>query len=297
MTSVVALGGGHGLSRSLRALSLLSVDSTAVVTVADDGGSSGRLRRDLGVLPPGDLRRALSATVPDTWVADVLEYRFGGTELRGHALGNLLLVALADLQGDLGRGLEVLRKLVGGRARVLPCTEHLVELAAEGESGTVRGQVAIATSSGHRRLRLVPEDAPGHPDAVAAVADADLIVLGPGSLFTSILPAILVPDIHEALRASTAPIVYVANLREQPGETEGLTQRQHIDVLTDHLDDRLLDAAIFHAGPRPHGPGRVLAPLDEHPHVGRCITADILDGDDGHDPSRLAAVLEELLPT
>lgn len=297
MTSVVALGGGHGLSRSLQALALLPVDSTAIVTVADDGGSSGRLRRDLGVLPPGDLRRALSATVPDTWVADLLEYRFGGTELHGHALGNLLLVALADLQGDLGRGLDVLRKLVGGRARVLPCTEHLIELAADGTNGTVHGQVAIATSSGHRRLRLLPEDPPGHPDAIAAIAGADLIVLGPGSLFTSILPSILVPDIHDALRRSAAPIVYVANLREQPGETEGLSQRQHVDVLTDHLDDRVLDVALFHDGAKPSGPGRVLGALTDHAHVARCMTADILDGDDGHDPSALAAVLERLLPT
>jgi len=296
MTSVVAIGGGHGLSRSLRALGRLPVDATAIVTVADDGGSSGRLRRDLGVLPPGDLRRALSATVPDPWVTEVLEYRFGGTELRGHALGNLLLVALAELQGDLGRGLEVLRKLVGGRARVLPCTEHLIELAADGPNGTVSGQVAIATSSGHQRLRLVPEDPPGHPEAIAAIVAADLIVLGPGSLFTSILPSILVPDIHDALRTSSAPIVYVANLREQPGETEGLTQKQHLDVLTDHLDERIVDVALFHEGPRPSGPGAVLGPLRGHPHVGRCVTYDILDGDDGHDPAALAAALEQFLP-
>lgn len=297
MTSVVAIGGGHGLSRSLQALTRLPVDTTAIVTVADDGGSSGRLRRELGVLPPGDLRRALSATVPDRWVADLLEYRFGGAELAGHALGNLLLVALADLQGDLGRGLEVLRKLVGGRARVLPCTEHRIELAAEGANGLVHGQVAIARSSGHRRLHLLPEDPPGHPDAVAAIADADLVVLGPGSLFTSILPSVLVPDIHDALRAARAPVVYIANLREQPGETEGLSQHDHVDVLTEHLDDRIVDVAVFHEGSRPTGPGAVLGPLSDHPRVGRCLARDILDGEDGHDPAALAAVLEELLGT
>lgn len=293
---VVALGGGHGLSRTLRALRRLDVDATAVVTTADDGGSSGRLRRDLGVTPPGDLRKALSSLTTDPELAALLEYRFPAGELAGHSLGNLLMVALTDLNGgDMVAALDRLGDWLEVAGRVLPATDTPLELIAEGDAGEVRGQLAIARSSGHRRIRLEPSEPPATPQAVAAIDAADLILLGPGSLFTSILPNLAVPGIGTAVTKAAAPLVLIANLREQPGETTGLDLPAHLDVLHDHLPGREIDVLVLHDGPSPHGPGKPLAPITAHPHVRRCVAADLLDGRDGHDPAALAAVFRSLL--
>lgn len=293
---VVAIGGGHGLSRTLAALCLLDdVDVTAVVAMADDGGSSGRLRRDLGVVPPGDLRKAMSSLLPEAVTADWLEYRFPAGELAGHSLGNLMLIGLhRTLGGELVEALDRLGTMLGARGRVLPSTTDAVSLVADGSHGEVRGQATITRTPGHRRVRLDPPSATATPQAVAAIEAADLVLLGPGSLFTSILPNVLVPEITKALIDVRAPLVLVANLREQPGETENMDMAGHLDVLADHLPERRLDGLVTHVGPPPAGPGRRLVAPPSHGHVERMVTADLLDGADGHEPQALARVIAGL---
>lgn len=293
---VVSIGGGHGMSRTLAALRTLEVDTTAVVAMADDGGSSGRLRDQLGVVPPGDLRKALSSLVPDPELAAWVEHRFDRGDLGGHSLGNLMLVGLqAARDGDLVGALRRLGALLGARGQVLPSTLAPVALVADGDGGEVTGQVAIARSSGHRRVRLEPADVSPPPAVVAAIGHADLVVLGPGSLFTSILPNVVVPDIGRALRTTDAPIVMVANLREQPGETTGMDLAAHLRVLHEHLDGRDPDVLVAHTGERPSGPGKPLEVPASPPHVGAVVRADLLDGADGHAPASLARVLDDLL--
>ena len=230
----VALGGGHGLAASLGALRRVTHELTAIVTVADDGGSSGRLRRDYGVLPPGDLRMALAALCRDdewghTW-SQVVQHRFGGDrELAGHAVGNLLIVALWDLLGDTVAGLDWVARLLGTGGRVLPMAAVPLDIVAEvvgadparpAEVTIVRGQVECATTPGQvRSITLLPPDPPAVPEAVRAVLDADWVVFGPGSWFTSVLPHLLVPELAAALHATGARRLVVLNLAPQPGET------------------------------------------------------------------------------
>ena len=293
----VALGGGHGLSRSLAALSTIADEVVAVVTVADDGGSSGRLRRDLDVLPPGDLRMAITALAHRSRLAEVVGYRFPRGELGGHSLGNLVLVALQDLHGgDLVAALDELAMHLGVAGRVLPCTTEHVTLCASSAAGGVRGQAAIAGTARLRRVWLSPPAPAATPDAVSAIAEADLIVLGPGSLYTSLLPNLLVPGIASALQRADAPVVLVANLREQPGETEGMTLLDHLDVLADHVPEVRVDALLAHDGPRPSGPGQVLVADEPRiaDHVEVVQTVDLVDGQDGHDPDALARALVAL---
>jgi uncharacterized cofD-like protein len=233
---VVALGGGHGLFASLSALRRVTRQLTAIVTVADDGGSSGVLRRDFGVLPPGDLRMALAALCGDdawgtTW-SRVVQHRFEGRGgLGGHAVGNVLIVALWELLGDTVQGLDWVGRLLGAHGRVLPMASVPLDLVAEvegadpdrpGQITLVRGQVACASTTGRvRSVSLIPADPPACPQAVAAVATADWVVFGPGSWFTSILPHLLVPELAEALITTPARRVVALNLVPQAGETDG----------------------------------------------------------------------------
>ena len=293
----VALGGGHGLSRSLAALSTIADEVVAVVTVADDGGSSGRLRRDLDVLPPGDLRMAITALAHRSRLAEVVGYRFPRGELGGHSLGNLVLVALQDLHGgDLVAALDELAMHLGVAGRVLPCTTEHVTLCASSAAGGVRGQAAIAGTARLRRVWLSPPSPAATPDAVSAITEAELIVLGPGSLYTSLLPNLLVPGIASALQQADAPVVLVANLREQPGETEGMSLLDHLDVLADHVPEVRIDGLLAHVGPRPSGPGQMLVADDPRiaEHVQVVHTVDLVDGQDGHAPDALARALVAL---
>jgi uncharacterized cofD-like protein len=244
-----ALGGGHGLFVSLSALRRLPVDLTAVVTVADDGGSSGRLRSEFGVLPPGDLRMALAALCGDdewgeTW-ARVLQHRFAGTgDMRGHVVGNLLIVSLWEQLGDHVEALDWVGRLLGARGRVLPMALTPLDISAEvrgldpadpGALTTVRGQVAVATSAGSiESISLIPPDLRPCPEAVAAVRAADAVVLGPGSWFTSVLPHLLVPDLGEGVLESDGLLVVVVNLEAQDGETDGYAAADHLAVLLEH---------------------------------------------------------------
>jgi uncharacterized cofD-like protein len=232
--AVVALGGGHGLATALRAIRRYAGAITAVVSVADDGGSSGRLRRDFGVMPPGDLRRCLVALADDDTWAGAFQHRFTGGELDGHALGNLILVGLADTLGDFTAALDEAGRVLGAVGRVLPATTEAVVLKAALANGEVAGQVAVQNSHGIRRVELVPSDAPASPDAVAAIAAADQIVLAPGSLYTSLLPVLCVPGIRDAIGAARARVVQVANLRQEVPETLGLDGTDHLQALLDH---------------------------------------------------------------
>ena len=239
--AVVALGGGHGLAASLPALRRVTDDLTAVVTVADDGGSSGRLRRELGVLPPGDLRMALAALCGDdewgqTW-SRVVQHRFRSAgELHGHAVGNLLIVALWELLGDSVAGLDWVGRLLGAQGRVLPMSSVPLDIEAvmavhepvPGEGRvTVRGQVAVATTPGRVRQhrRCVPEQPPACPEAVAAVREADWVVLGPGSWFTSVIPHLLVPELADALCCDQRPTAGGAQPRAAAGRDDRLRAR------------------------------------------------------------------------
>jgi uncharacterized cofD-like protein len=260
----VALGGGHGLQATLSALRRLTPDVTAVVTVADDGGSSGRLRRELGLLPPGDLRKALAALAGDgdeesLW-STVFQHRFGGTgALAGHAVGNLVLAALIELLHDPVAALAEAARLLGLTGRVLPmCTEPLdIEADVIGLDEDpaavrrIRGQVAVATTPGQvQRIRLqsAGDEVPKACEAaVQAVLEADVVLLGPGSWFTSVLPHLLVPELHEALIDTAASRMVVLNLVPQPGETAGFSPERHLDVLCEHAPRLRVDAVIADA--------------------------------------------------
>lgn len=234
--AVVAVGGGHGLSASLRAIRRYAGSVTAIVSVADDGGSSGRLRAQLPDLPaPGDVRRCLGALADDEApYARMLEHRYDEGDLRGHALGNLLLVSLAQELGSFAAAVDEVALRVGAVGRVLPATTIPVDLVAQTSEGRVVGQVAVQGRSGDRMVALDPPDAPSAPEVGAAIAAADQVVLGPGSLYTSVLAAAVVPAVRSALATTSAQRVLVANLRPQVPETDGFTVADEVRALADH---------------------------------------------------------------
>lgn len=257
----VALGGGHGLHATLSALRVLAArgvvaeEVTAVVTVADDGGSSGRLRRELGSLPPGDLRMALAALADDDagdrW-RTLVQHRFGGTgALAGHAVGNLLLAGLMDTLGDPVAALDEVGALLGLRGRVLPMSCEPLDIEAEvtglggGGRHRIRGQVAVASTPGRvRKVWLRPANPRACPQAIDAVRDADVVLLGPGSWFTSVLPHLLLPELRDALTGCDACLVVVLNLAPEPGETAGFSPEQHLAVLSQHAPELRVDAVL-----------------------------------------------------
>lgn len=293
----MAIGGGHGLARALRALPGVVDGVTAVVTVADDGGSSGRLRRDFDVLPPGDLRMALTAMARDEQLARLVSFRFERGELAGHSLGNLMLVAMEELAGgDLVAALDELATMLDAPGRVLPCTLEPVTLHALTGQGQVVGQATVTTTPRLEQVWLEPARPAAHHDAIEAIRSADMAVLGPGSLYTSLLPNLLVPEIARAVSSLRGPVVLVANLREQPGETEAMDLSDHLDALSKHVPELVVDVVIVHDGPPPTGPGTPLAVDDRiTDRVGTVVKAQLLDGSDGHDPAALACALDEVL--
>ncbi len=306
--AVVALGGGHGLAASLTALRHLTDRLTAVVTVADDGGSSGRLRREFGVLPPGDLRMALSALCDDSqwgrlW-RDVLQHRFASAgSLNNHSLGNLLIVTLWELLDDPVSGMDWVARLLGARGRVLPMAAVPLDIEAQvwgidpddpDALVTVRGQAAVATTLGRvAGVRLVPESPPACPEATEAIRAADWVVLGPGSWFTSVLPHLLVPDLAAALHETPARRCVTMNLAPENGETAGFSAQAHLDVLAAHAPRLRIDAVL--ADPSAVEDPQVLA------DVASSFGARLLmrqvgvgDGTARHDELRLAAAYRDL---
>jgi uncharacterized cofD-like protein len=287
----------------------VTTDVTAVVTVADDGGSSGRLRQELGVLPPGDLRMALAALCGDdewghTW-SQVLQHRFSSEgELHGHAVGNLLIVALWELLGDSVAGLDWVGQLLGAHGRVLPMSSVPLEIAAEvsgvdperpDELTTVRGQVACASTSGRvRSVSLIPEAPPASPQAVKAVREADWIVFGPGSWFTSVLPHLLVPDLAHALVTTRARRLVTLNLSPQRGETDDFRPETYLEVLREHAPKLGVDVVLADRGTVEDA-----APLRAVTRElgGRLELGDLSrsDGSPRHDAELLAAAFERIL--
>ena len=232
---LVAVGGGHGTAVSLRALRRLSHDVTGIVSVADDGGSTGRLRALLNVAAVGDLRKCLGALAdPDNPLTASLEHRFHVGELDGHAVGNLLLVGLLDATGNLEESVRAVAQVLGVTGAILPASCEGVVLTATTEEGSSRGQSEVARSSSIRRLHLEPVNAAAPIEAVETIERADAVVIGPGSLFTSVLAACIVPGITQALAGTRARKIYVANLRPQVPETEGFSLQDHVDALAEH---------------------------------------------------------------
>jgi uncharacterized cofD-like protein len=259
---VVAIGGGTGLPNVLRGLRPLLYsphDSApldqlvAIVTTTDDGGSSGRLRNELGIMPPGDIRNCLSALSETGGViADLFQYRFGaGGQLDGHALGNLVLAALADVTNDFARAVEIAARVVGARGTVLPATAEPVILVAELDDGrTVRGETTItAAGTGIRRLMLCPQRPRCLRSAIDAIREADLIVVGPGSVYTSLLPPLLVPELADAIERSTATRVFVMNLMTEPGETDTFSAAEHLRTIARHVGRQLFDIVLYSTSP------------------------------------------------
>ena len=324
---VVAIGGGTGLSTLLRGLKEHTSNLTAVVTVADDGGSSGVLRTELGIPPVGDIRNCIVALADaEPLMAQLLQYRFPGVEearateseqgtnapavadqpgLGGHAVGNLLIAAMCAIEGgDFEEGVRRMNRVLAVRGQVLPVAASPMTLHARLRDGTtIDGQSRIAASSGIERVWLTPDGVAASEDAVAAIAEADLIVLGPGSLYTSLLPSLLVRDIRDAVIASPAARVYVCNVATQLGETSGYDLSDHLEALVAHTAPGLVDVVLANnrfSARVPTGwqaeavrlrwpPGDPAAP--------RLVLDDVVDPDNAHhhDPERLAASLLRLL--
>lgn len=281
--AVVALGGGHGLAATLRAARSYAGSITGIVSVGDDGGSSGRLRAEFGVAPPGDVRRCISAlATSDTLLARSLEYRFEQGVLTGHPVGNLLLAGLTMMSGDFQEAIDELCRTVGAVGSIFPATTVPVQLLADSDQGTLVGQVTIERASGIRNLRFHPNDPPVAECAGRAVREADQVVIGPGSLFTSVLAAAVVPGIRAALQESSGQRVFVANVANEKGMARGFGLAEHIDALADHgvkIDVVVADAS----SPPATGVGPAV------------IRADVAAGDGwGHDPAKLGRVLHQV---
>lgn len=300
---VVALGGGHGLAAALRALRLLDLVPTAVVTVADNGGSSGRLRDDLGIIAPGDLRMALLALARNTELADALAHRFAKGELEGHAMGNLLLVALAERENDFVAALRQAALLLDCQGDVLPSTVTPVTLHAEAMGQHLDGQVRVQGANGQiERVWLEPEDPAGCKEAVMAIEEADWVVLGPGSLFTSVIANLLVPTVQQAVTDASARLLHIANVRTQPGETTGMSLNDHLAVVLQHLSGRTIDVTVLHDGPLgADSVGHALGSETTLSGLGHIVKADLVERNrngqprESHDPVRLAPVLERVV--
>lgn len=306
--AVVALGGGHGLAASLSALRRVTDRLTAVVTVADDGGSSGRLREELGVLPPGDLRMALAALCGDdewgrTW-RDVVQHRFESDgALQGHAVGNILMVALWEIVGtDPVAGLDWMGRLLGVHGRVLPMAsvplDIVARVAAADDPSQVRevvGQVAVATAEGHvLEVAVRPADPPVCPETVRSVLDADWVVLGPGSWYSSVIPHLLVPELATALTKTSARRCVVLNLEPQAGETGGFVPETYLEVLTDHAPDLRVDAVVADQG-GVDDPGRLRAHVQQLGAELVLTPLRVADGAAQHDPVLLAEAFHRLM--
>lgn len=306
---IVVIGGGTGLSTLLRGLKQYSANITAVVTVADDGGSSGRLRREIGVLPPGDIRNCLTALADEEkLMTELFRYRFqAGDGLVGHSFGNLFLTAMSEITGDLEQAIAASSNVLAVRGQVLPATLCDVQLWADLSDGRhIVGESSITEAGGTiAQIGCIPANPPALPRAVEAIREADYIIIGPGSLYTSIIPNLLVPDITEAISQSQAPCIYVCNIMTQAGETQGYSVADHIDAIDRACGRPLFEAVLVQKKePSPRALVRYArqqsnpVPLDRDRvnRLGRrIILANVVDEDEQgvlrHDSDRLARVL------
>ena len=326
---IVAIGGGTGLPSLLRGLTPYTSNITAVITVADDGGSSGRLRRELGMLPPGDFRNNIAALAKDeALMTELLQYRFGGrpagdgdgdgeqrVELQGHAFGNLLLAALAGITGGFDEALIAAGRVLAMYGRVLPSTLENVTLVARVATGAneapirVVGESAIPKAGGRiQRVSLEPAAVRAYPPALKDILQADVVVIGPGSLYTSILPNLLVPDLASALQRTRAQRVYVCNLATQPGETDNYTVADHVNAIEQHMSGRQseqakwLDLVLANdnlAVPADTGGGKTIFVRPVKAEGTRLVTADLVDEERPwrHDSDKLARAIMDLVIT
>lgn len=304
---MVTIGGGHGLATLLRGLKEHTHNLTAIVSVADDGGSSGELRRTLGILPPGDIRNCLAALSNDeALLTQLFQYRFSSESgLKGHSFGNLFISALVDLTGSFEEAVAESGRVLSVSGRVLPGTLHDVRLVADvqlldqASQVRVEGESSIPEMPGRvRRVYLEPNSPPAFPPAVQAILSADLIVIGPGSLYTSILPNLLVPDLLEAIRASRALKIYVVNIATQPGETTAYSVTDHIQALEEYVGRNFLDVIVYNnqqGGQLP--PGSDWVKLSHQNILHPLYAADLVDIEQPwrHDSDKLARVLVDLL--
>lgn len=304
---VVAIGGGTGLPSVLRGMKHLTGNLTAIVTVADNGGSSGRLRRAMGILPPGDLRNNIAALADDEdLMTQLFQYRFSSGDLDGHSFGNLFITALSDITGSMEQALQETERVLAVQGSVLPATLDDITLCGEiwhPQDNTlhqITGESQITELGGRiERVYLQPPHARAYPKSVQAILAADLVVIGPGSLFTSILPTLLIDGIAEAIRASNALRVYVCNVATQPGETDGFTVAEHVLALERHVGPRLFHLVVANnhfprenAGENTH----YVLPADAHHEIVHrygIVYADLTDTlyPWRHDPTKLANVL------
>ena len=305
---IAALGGGTGLASLLRGLKRSPLDITAIVTVADDGGSSGRLRRELGVLPPGDIRNCLVALADDeSLMGKLFQHRFADGDLSGHPFGNLFLAALAEVTGNFDLAIEECSRVLKIRGRVLPSTLQNIRLWAERANGDlVSGETNIAAGEGPvRRVWLEPQPMV-HPPSIRAIEDADLLVLGPGSLFTSVLPHLSVPRLAKAVIGCQAQRVYICNVMTQPGETDGFTAADHLERVLDSAPGGV-DVIVVHEGPLDPAATAAYAAQGQEPvrvdhdrleAMGVRVVGADLAGEGTvvrHSPAALASVLMELV--
>lgn len=312
--TIVAIGGGTGMPALLRGLVQHTQNITAVVTAADDGGSSGRLRREFGLLPPGDFRNNIAALSRDeALMTQVLQYRFGGAvgengrgELQGHSFGNLLLAALTGITGSFDEALLAAERVLAMRGRVLPSTMADIRLAADvlqpdGAVQQVVGESLIPKVDGRiQRVYLQPDDVRAYPPALKAIFQADLVVMGPGSLYTSILPNLLIPDLAEALQRSRAPKLYVCNLATQPGETDNYTAADHVAGILRHVPAGCLDIVLANDNlsvPPDRGGGQTVYVQPISPPDVTLVTADLVDEARPwrHDSDKLAQAVMKLV--
>lgn len=306
---VVVIGGGTGLSVLLRGLKQYTSNITAIVSVADDGGSSGRLRGDLGILPPGDIRNCLVALADkEPLMEELLQYRFPAGELAGHNLGNLLIAALNDVAGGFHHAIRGMSRVLAVRGQVLPSTLQNVSLGAEfSDGGVVFGESEIPKYGRRiRRVFLKPEDCFPLPEALQAIAEADAVVLGPGSLYTSILPNLMVNGLADRIAACGAVRIYVCNIMTQPGETDGYSAADHVRAILSHVG-RIVDYVLVNRGDIPRavreryskeGAIPVVRDLRDIEKEGiRAVSEDLLAGGDvvRHDPDRLARLVLRLI--
>lgn len=250
---IVAIGGGTGLSTMLRGLKYRSGNITAIVTMADDGGSSGMLREH-GMLPPGDLRNCIAALAEaEPLMTELFQHRFEGLgNLKGHSLGNLIMAAMFEKTGDFDQAVRQVSKVLAIRGRVLPSTVDDIQLGAELSDGTpIRGQVEVNAARDISRVFLIPENPSALPGAVKAIQNAEVIIIGPGSLFTSIIPNLLVPEIAEAIKASNAPKIYVCNVMTQPNETVGLSAADHVRAIIRHIGPGVITHVLLNSAKVP----------------------------------------------